>query len=73
MEETHDHEVYGIAILDVPIAWSEKILESHKLANLLIIALVVLAALALAGIGYFATYPYSPAHAQETLAPSAQA
>ncbi len=62
-EEVSDSERYGIAILDVPLGWSEKILESQKFANLAIIVLIILAAVPLVGIGFFTTHPFVPVEA----------
>ena len=64
-EEMPDSEKYGIAILDIPFGWSEKILESKKLANLLIIMLIILTGFAMLGIGLATTQPFAPAHAAQ--------
>lgn len=62
-EEMSDSERYGVAILDVPLGWSEKILGSQRMANLAIIVLILLAAIPLLGIGFLTTRPFAPAEA----------
>lgn len=64
-EEMPDSEKYGIAILDVPFGWSEKVLESRKLANLAIIFLIILVAIPLLGIGFLTTRPFAPVGAAQ--------
>jgi hypothetical protein len=64
-EEVSDSERYGIAILDVPLGWSEKILESQKMANFAIIVLIILVAVPLVGIGFLTTRPFTPADAAQ--------
>lgn len=59
-DEMSDTERYGIAILDIPMGWSDKVLESQRAANFAIIALIILAALPLLGIGFLTTRPFAP-------------
>lgn len=64
-EEMPDSEKYGIAVLDIPMSWSEKILESQRMANLAIIILIILVAVPLLGIGFLTTRPFEPADAAQ--------
>lgn len=65
MSDAHESEKTGIAIIDIPMGWSEKILDSQKLANLAIIVLILLTALALGSIGFLTTMPFAPAGAAQ--------
>ncbi len=53
----------GIAILDIPLGWSEKVLASKRLANMLILACIIATAIVFFGIAVFATNLFAPASA----------
>ena len=50
----------NIGIIGSVFAWFDRVLESKTSANLLIVALVLLSAIPLTGIGLFATLPVAP-------------
>lgn len=62
-EEVFEEDKYGVAIIDVPFGWSQKILASQKMANLVIIISVFLTGLAFLGIGFLTTRPFAPVEA----------
>ena len=60
-----DREEEKTGIFQIVYAFYERILESKTSANLLIIALLILAALPIMGIGIAVTRAAAPAHTQE--------
>lgn len=62
---TYEDNTIGIAILDIPLGWWEKILSSKRLTNIAIAILITMTALMFFGIAVFATNLFAPAEAAQ--------
>lgn len=64
-DTSYEDNKVGIAVIDIPLWWSEKILESRRLANIFIALCVAIIAAIFFGIAVFATNLFAPVDAAQ--------